>query len=196
MAELFPIRNEILSNQPINQSIKLLSKKRFTTQAGYAQTAQSKSRSYTHDWNSLNRFPVWDMCRHQHCPWMAANFRPLLASYGPWVGRDLYAAILAMTRVLVKWVVKPGPGRAGNFETENRVFWYNVKIFSKYHQLLFSWMVKWVASPVFRFFCFKLYCGYKLDFFVLTCFEWTKGFIWLQQLWIKSINKCKFTVNF
>ena len=28
---------------------------------------------------------------------------------------------------------------------------------------------------------------------MLTCFKWTKGVIWLQQLWIKSINKCKFT---
>ena len=85
-----------LFNQSIKQS-SCFPNKRFTTKAGYDHTAQSKSRSYTHYWNLLNRSPVLYMCRHQHCPWMAANFRPFLASYGPWAGRDLYAAIFVMT---------------------------------------------------------------------------------------------------
>ena len=92
-----------------------------------------------------------------------------------------FASVLG---VLVKWVVKPGPGREFRnwkpgfclyhqkytfnqieIHTHDSVYVYvysltisawNIGYFSKYHRLLFSRMVKWVASPDLTFLCFKV----------------------------------------
>jgi hypothetical protein len=44
----------------------------------------------------LKNFPlIW---RRHHCRWRAAKFKPMLGAQGPWAGRDLYRATLAVTR--------------------------------------------------------------------------------------------------
>ena len=67
-----------------------------------------------------------------------------------------------------------------------RISTWNIGYFSKYHRLVFSRMVPDEMGS-------KLHCSYELECFVLICFKWTKGIIWLQQSWIVSINKCKYT---
>ena len=63
---------------------------------------------------------------------------------------------------------------------------WKIGCFGKYHRY---WIT--VASQVLAFFVSMLYCSYKLGFFVLTCFKWTKDVKGLQKTSVYAISSTR-----
>ena len=121
------------------------------------------------------------------------------------------------TWVLVKWVLNQGPGREirywiPGFLIQHQKYMFiltdiqthDLVFLNVYSQRISTWNIGYLSKYMYHRWVFsrivpdkmgsKLYCSYELEeFFVLICFKWTKGILWLQQSWIIYINKCTFT---